>query len=115
MNNYSIEECTYGEMVGPRVGSSRVRFFVGNLGWGRFQEKWPVDNSVVLIVWTTSCPTCPFQNDVFQWQYYFAFKIKTRLNKRLEIWIVCNLKINYDHVRLFITCCLLVIVFDHVL
>ena len=46
-----------GERVGPRVGSGRVRLFVGNrgsgrvnvpagrVGSGRVQEKWPVDNS----------------------------------------------------------------------
>ena len=43
--------------IGPRVGSGRVRLFVGNrgsgrvnvlpgrVGSGRVQEKWPVDNS----------------------------------------------------------------------
>ena len=35
INNYSIEECTYGGRVEPRVGSGRVRIFVGNRGSGR--------------------------------------------------------------------------------
>ena len=35
MNNYSIKEYTYGGRVGPRVGSGRVRLFVGNRGSGR--------------------------------------------------------------------------------
>ena len=54
INNYSIKLCTYERRVGPRVGSSRVRLFVGNrgsgqrfAGTGRVQEKWPVDNSAV--------------------------------------------------------------------
>ena len=53
MNNCAIKECTYGGRVRPRVGSGRIRLFVGNLGSGqrfagsgRVQEKWPVDNSV---------------------------------------------------------------------
>ena len=33
--NYSIEDYTYWGRVGPRVGSGRVRLFVGNRGSGR--------------------------------------------------------------------------------
>ena len=54
MNNYSIKECTYEGRVGPQVGLSRVRHFVGNRGSGqrfadsvRVYEKRPVDNSVL--------------------------------------------------------------------
>ena len=60
MNNYSIKECTYGEgsgRVSGRVGPDFLSAIAGRAGSGqrfagsgRVQEKWPVDNSEVMLV-----------------------------------------------------------------